>query len=74
MGYSKVSTFPNFTIPWDPYIPRWVAEFHEAYSKVILKSRGRVKITPKPINSMEVRGAQVLYSKIDINDVLGWIY
>lgn len=71
---TQVLSFPNFTIPWDPYIPKWVAEFHEAYSKVILKSRGRVKITPKPINSVEVRGVQVLYSKIDINDVLGCTY
>lgn len=67
----KFHHFQSFTIARDPYIPSWVRVFYEAFAKVIAKSRGGVKITPKPIDSIEVWIVLVPWSETDINDVLG---
>lgn len=47
---------------------------YEDYAKVIPKRRGWVKITPNHIDSVEVQGELVLYSEIDINNVLGYTH
>lgn len=52
----------------------WVSEFYEAYAKVILKSKGRVKIAPRPVDVAKVRGVPILCNKTDINNLLGCIF
>lgn len=53
-------------------MPSLVREFYESYGQALPKSRSRVLMVLKPLDTVKVRGVQVPCGEAEINDILGY--